>query len=111
MSRLRRQPSGLFHGTMGATGSGSGARKVIDMAYSFGRAVDGDFDDAVSRVREALAAEGAHVGINFHRNPELVETLCSELNNDYGVQAAGALAQQGVDKCALAGVELTYDDQ
>jgi len=28
------------------------------MEYSFGRAVDGDFDDAVSRVREALAAEG-----------------------------------------------------
>jgi 3-oxoacyl-[acyl-carrier protein] reductase len=35
----------------------------------------------------ALAAEGARVAINYHRNPEKAETLATEIRREYGVEA------------------------
>ncbi len=49
-----------------------------------------------------LAAEGAHVGVNCHRNPEKAEALCRKLAADYGIQAAEVLADVGDEEAVRA---------
>jgi len=54
-------------------------------------------------ISKALAAEGARVAINFHRNAEKAEALAAEVRRQYGVEALPVLANvaQEADVCQM----------